>query len=542
MIKKSTWKIKAKNFPKTKDWLPKILAKNRGITTNRELQDFLNPSLEQILEIKITDIDKAIKRIEKAIDAKEKIIVYSDYDADGICATGVMWETLYDLGADVMPHVPHRIKEGYGLSNISIDELAKKGTNLIITVDHGVTAIKQVEHAKKLGIDVVITDHHVMGIKTPDSVALVHTTKLCGAGVAWRFCYELIKKRKSSYLPKLREKLDLAAIATIADLVPLTSANRAIVTIGLKELANANRPGLAALADGARIKKEIGTREIGHILAPRINAMGRIEHGLDALRLICTKKKDEAHKLSIILSKTNSKRQELTKKAITQAKEIINPKHDLPIVVSKNWHEGIIGLVAARLMENYHKPVIAIAQGEEFSKGSARSISGFNMVEAIQALKDLLVDGGGHPMAAGFTIETKKIPLFSRKINEYAQSRITSDLVVKQIDIECELAVNDITRKNLEVLNKFEPFGMANPEPIFITKNMVVEDIRTVGSAGDHLKLQLSGFNAIGFNIGEAKASLRPGYFLDLAFTLAEDKYNGNGAIQLKIVDMKVRS
>ena len=223
------WQVKSKVFDKKNtNWLFNILAKNRGLNTKKELDKFLNPKLEHVLEIKLTDTQKAVARIKTAIRNKEKIIVYSDYDADGISATAIMWETLNDLGANVMPYIPHRIKEGYGLSIPAITELAKKGINLIITVDHGVTAQKQVEHAAKLGIDVVITDHHVLPEELPESYALVHTTDLCGAGVSWRLCWEIIKKLRPAYKNRLIEKLELAALATIADLVPLTGASRAI--------------------------------------------------------------------------------------------------------------------------------------------------------------------------------------------------------------------------------------------------------------------------------------------------------------------------
>src|SRR3989344_9096074 len=244
----NTWKIETSKFnKKNKNWLALLLAKNRGLNTRKQLDEFLRPNLGQILDVKLTDVDKATKRVKRAISTGEKIVVYSDYDADGICATAIMWETLYDLGADVMPYVPHRIKEGYGLSKEAISKLARDGVKLIITVDHGVTAVSQVEYANSLNVDVIITDHHVLPNKPPDAFALVHTTKLCGAGVSWLFCYELVKKLKSSYEKSLLEKLELAALATIADLVPLLGGSRAIVKMGLEKISQTKRPGLVAL-------------------------------------------------------------------------------------------------------------------------------------------------------------------------------------------------------------------------------------------------------------------------------------------------------
>lgn len=537
------WQVKSKVFDKKNtNWLFNILAKNRGLNTKKELDKFLNSKLEHILEVKLTDTQKAVDRIEKAIRNKEKVIVYSDYDADGISATAIMWETLNDLGANVMPYVPHRIKEGYGLSIPAITELAKKGVNLIVTVDHGVTAVKQVEHATKLGIDVVITDHHVLPEELPKAFALVHTTDLCGAGVSWRLCWEIIKKLRPTYKNQLTDKLELAALATIADLVPLTGASRAIVKIGLEKLEKTARPGVKALIKSAGITNKIGTYEIGHILAPRINAMGRIEHGLDSLRLLCAKNRKQADQLASLLSKTNTRRQDLTSSAIDNAFALVNADHLVGVISHESWHEGVIGLVASRLVEAHHRPMIVISKGEVHSKGSARSVPGFNIIEAIRSSSHLLVDAGGHPMAAGFTIETQQIETFARHINAYAATRITEETLIPRIQIECELAPEDINYKNLKIIKSFEPYGMGNPEPLFLTKNMVVEDARGVGQDSKHLRLQVNGFGAIAFNKGEFRSQIRPGYTINLIYTIAEDHYNGNNKLQLKVKDLEIRN
>ena len=537
------WQVNNTSDSKKSDnWLFTILASNRGLTTKAQIDEFINPQLEHILNVKLTDTKRAVKRIEDAIANMEKIVVYSDYDADGLCATAIMWETLYDLGAKVLPHVPHRIKEGYGLSIATIDNLLRENTNLIITVDHGVTAIEQVEHAKKLGIDVIITDHHVIGEKSPQPYALVHSLDLCGAGVSWRLCWEIVKYTKPSYKEALLEKLELAALATIADLVPLLAANRAIVKIGLEKIAKTKRPGIKALIKSAAISNNIGTYEIGHILAPRINAMGRIEHGLDSLRLLCAKSQKKADQLAALLAKTNTRRQDLTTSAIDHALKLVQEDHLVGVIAHESWHEGIIGLVASRLVENYNRPMVVIARGEIYSKGSARSIPGFNIIEAIRASSEFLVDAGGHPMAAGFTIETRHIEAFTKKLNTYAASRLSEENFVKRISVECELETVDINRKTLGIIKLFEPYGMANREPLFLTKNMLVEDIRGVGALNKHLKLQVNGFGAIGFNMGELRSELRPRYSVDLVYTLAEDHYNGNGQIQLKIKDLTINN
>ena len=527
---------------KGKNWLPSLLAKNRGLTSKKKLEEFLNPKFEQLLEVKLTDVEKALKRISKAISSKEKVIIYSDYDADGICGTAILWETLHDLGADTLPYVPHRIKEGYGLSKEAISELAKKKVKLIITVDHGVAAVDQVDHAKDLGIDVVVTDHHILPKKLPKALAIVHSTSLCGAGVAWRLAYEIAEKLKLSYRENLIEKLELASIATVADLVPLLGANRAIVKLGLEKISKTSRPGLQALIRETSISGQIGTFEIGHIIAPRINAMGRIEHAIDALRLICAKNQDQAASLARLLCKTNTKRQDLTSKIIQEAKVMVNGESPIGVISHPNWHEGIIGLVAARLMEIHNKPMIVISQGETFSKGSARSVAGFNIVEAISKSSNLVLNVGGHPMAAGFTIETCHIQSFSDSINYYAKGKLSVESLARKLSIECELQLDDISRNTLEIIDEFEPFGVGNREPLFLTKGMLVEDVRCVGQKNDHLKLQIDGFSAIGFNMGEFRSQIRPGYSVDAVYTLAEDRYNGNNAIQLKLRDLKIKS
>lgn len=534
------WKISSKNYPKkSKNWLLDILAKNRGLTTKEKIQSFLNPNITQIVNAELTDLKKAVDRVQKAIKNKEKIIVYSDYDADGICASAIVWETLFDLSADILPYVPHRITEGYGLSTSAIDTLFKKGANLIITVDHGVTAVKQVEHAKKLGIDVIITDHHLKPKNLPKPQALVHTTQLCGGGVAWRFCAEIVKALNPSYKEKLLEKLELAAIATIADLVPLVGANRAIVKIGLEKLNNTTRPGIKSLIKTSALTYPIDANDIGHVIAPRINAMGRIEHGIDSLRLLCSKNLKQAEKLAQLLSTTNTKRQGLTIAAIDEAHAQVKMEELIVVINSDKWHEGIIGLVASRVAETQYRPTIAISKGPQISKGSARSIAGFNIVEAIRSSSEYLIDAGGHPMAAGFSIKTQHIEAFTKSINVYAQKNLSPHLLKPSLTIECELDQEDINFENLDLIKTFEPFGVGNPRPLFLTKKLLIEDIKPVGRENRHLKLLLSGKSAIGFNMGAKRYDLRPGNLLDVVYSIDEDNFNGKGKVQMKVKDFR---
>ena len=318
-------------------------------------------------------------------------------------------------------------------------------------------------------------------------------------------------------------------------------ANRAIVKIGLDKLRETKRFGIKALIKASNLNSQLGTYEIGHILAPRINAMGRIEHGLDSLRLLCAKSQRQADDLAQLLSKTNSKRQDLTAKVIIHARDMVDEDKIIGVVSHDSWHEGIIGLVASRLVESFHKPMIVISKGEVYSKGSARSIPGFDIVEAITSSSELLVDGGGHPMAAGFTIETKHIEEFTRRMTSYATGRITNEQLTPVINVECELDTKDINNETLKTIGLFEPYGIANPQPTFLTRNMLVEDVKCVGSTNQHLKLQVNGISTIGFNMGELRAQIRPGYSVDLVYNLAEDRFNGTEAIQLKIKDLSIK-
>ncbi|EKD65083.1 MAG: hypothetical protein ACD_50C00197G0010, partial [uncultured bacterium] len=328
----------------------KILLENRGLKTKKEIDEFLNPKLEQVniksIGIDKTELRKAIERIVKAIKNKEKIVVFGDYDADGICGTAILWETLHSMGADVMPYIPHRIEEGYGLSETGIKNLKLKIKNcgLIITIDNGIVANKAVDFANKAGIDVIVTDHHVPSKKLPDALAIVHTTKLCGAGVAYLLSQEIKNGEEDNHL-------ELVALATVADLVPLVGANRTLVKFGIEKLRQTKRIGLLELYKESGLRQsEIGVYEIGHIIAPRLNAMGRLEDGIESLRLLCTNNQEKARMLAYKLGSTNRQRQELTIQAVEHARlEVISKKSEiksLMFISHESYQQGVIGLVA----------------------------------------------------------------------------------------------------------------------------------------------------------------------------------------------------
>lgn len=495
------------------------LLTNRGLKSAKAIKGFLNPPVPKFT---LPNATRAITRIKTAIKKQEPVVVYGDYDADGICATAIMWEALNSLGAKAMPFIPQREKEGYGLS---IDGVKQIDAKLIITVDSGVVAHEAVDFANKQGIDVIILDHHEKPKKLPAAYAIVHTEELCAAGIAYFLAHDLGAK----------PSLELAAIATITDLMPLLSINRSIVKYGLEVLNKTSRPGLKALLVVAGIEK-VGTYEVGFMIGPRLNASGRIESALSALRLLCTKDPARASELAMSLNETNRQRQLLLDEQTTHALTLAKTTEKIIVIEHDSYHQGVIGLIAGKLTEKYYLPSIVIARGETLSKASARSISGFNVIEAIRQYEDLLVNAGGHPMAAGFTIETANISKFKTQISKLAAEKITADMLERSLRVDCEIDLSVLNMDLYEQLQKFAPFGLGNPEPTFASSG-VLDSYRLVGADGRHLKMVVSGFDAIAFNQGYRAAELKVGEKLNLAYTLDLNTFNGSQTLQLKVKD-----
>lgn len=526
--------------------LIKNLLRNRGIKTKSEIAEFLKPDLENLnfnnLEIDKRQAEIASKRINQAIKNKEQIVVYTDYDADGICAGAILWETLYSLKARVLPFVPNRLTEGYGLSVMGIDKIKKEiNPGLIITVDHGITKTKEVEYAKNLGIDTIIIDHHLPPENLPQALSIVHTTQLCAGGLAWVF---------ANYLKgvSLTKYLDLAAIATVADLVPLIGPNRSIVKFGIERINKTARVGLNALFDQSGIKKgEIDTYSLSHIIAPRLNASGRLTNALDSLRLICTKDKDRAEKLAKELNMVNKNRQlltyESTRVAITQvieSEKIIFASHT-------SFHQGVIGLIAGKLVESYKRPAIVVSIGEVYSKASVRSIKGINIVEFLTQAKELLIDLGGHPLAAGFTIRSENLPKLKLKLIEISRTLIKKEDLIPEKSAELIVDPADIDMKFYSELASLAPFGQGNREPVFAGFGLSVIESRLVGREKNHLKLILASpknpdkyLNAIAFNMAEFYNSAPIGMRVDILYSVDKDDWNGGNRLILKIKDARL--
>lgn len=556
------WDIKNPELVTSKDELLSLLMIERGVYTGQDFADFSQPSLLKQLPAILQLFDSpaaatAIEKLEKAIAAEAPIIIHGDYDADGVCATAILWETLYrKLGhKNTHPFIPHREEHGYGVSTESLDSImAEFGTNaLIITVDCGITAKQSVEYGKAKGLDFIITDHHtIQEDKKPLDTAVLHTYELCGAGIAWAFSL-LVAQRILHKEPSetYRDSLDLAALATIADIQSVLGYNRAILKEGLVVLANTPRVGLQELFLQTGIKgKQLGTHEVGWVIAPRLNALGRLEHALDSVRLLLTTDPQRAADLVQRMNDINTERQELTSSAVDEATEMVLQNNwDTAfgiVLASDHWHEGILGLIAGKLVEKFYVPVIVLSKSGDTYKGSARSIAGCNIIDAIMQHKDVLIDAGGHAMAAGLSIEEKNIDEFRERLTQTVAEMFDNTKPKKALHVDAVLAHEIVTLELVETLQGLAPHGVDNLRPLFVLRDVVVSDKRTVGADGKHLSLSfgLSGtttpVKAIWFGSGQNGAEFDMGQHVDVAASLELDTYR-EPRVQLNVKDVQVR-
>lgn len=527
-----------------------FLLKDRGVK-NRD--NFLNPS--HPTDIKFSDLfsNLEFKKFKKKLDEIKKngemIVVYTDYDADGITGGAIMWEALHLLGFKVMPYVPDRKTEGYGFSKIGIDRVKDKhNPKLIISVDHGIAAEDKIVYAKSLGIDVVVTDHHLKGDKKNESAyAVFHTEKISGSGVAYfvaREIYSSFENKLHSHFNK--DYLALASIGTIADLVPLTGEARSLAKYGMDSFLDIKRVGVNELLKIANIEnRRLNTFDIGFIIAPRINAIGRLEHAIDALRLLCTNNLDSACSLSLKINQKNSERQDLVEVAVKEAllqvenKLSKNPLLKIICLVSDHWNEGIIGLIASKILEKYYRPTIVMTVSDGHAKGSARSIYGFDITGFLREQKKYLIDVGGHKAAAGFSIEKDNIDKFISSLEKSADKKIESEDLIKKIEVDFQIPTSLISKKLVFEIEKFYPFGIGNPQPVFMTIGELVK-IQTMGKTGQHLKVILkdsssdSNLELVFFSEGKQMQDLKIGQTVKLIYNLEINRWNGIEKIQGK--------
>ncbi len=536
---------------------------NRGLTDPAEAAAFLDAtdlSAGSLLAIKgkRTSIDKALARIRSAIKRRELIVVYGDFDADGVTSTVLLVQALKLLGANAHPYIPHRVDEGYGLNSEALLRLARRGVTLVITVDCGIRALKEVEDGKAAGLDIIITDHHSVGAEIPDALAVInpklddcayHEDMLAGVGVAYRlaealFTVEAGSSRNGS-TPNPDDLLDLVAIGTVADLVPLNrTENRALVRRGLEIVNRAQRPGLRALISVAGLSLGgVGATGIGFGIGPRINAAGRLETAMIAYDLLATHDEHEAETLALQLQGLNTQRQELTRAAQEQVRQQLEDT-TIPLIFAsdRNFKPGIVGLVAGRLVEEFFRPAIVMEEGELESRASCRSIPLFDITHALDQCAALLVRHGGHAQAAGFTVLNENVPTLRAKLLDIARVALDGQDLVPTLVIDMEL---DAAQVNLDLaaeLQRLEPTGNGNPSPIFVTRNLRVQDYRTVGRDENHLRLKLgrrgdAPLDAIGFHLGDWARQMPP--TVDLAYQLEINEWNGSRTAQMNVLDIR---
>ena len=522
------------------DELAVFLLAARGITEPEDIDEFLNNETELSDPFLLADMDKAVNRIRKAVDDFERIAVYGDYDADGVTATALLYLYLESQGADVTYYIPSRMEEGYGLHNDAIDILAERGVNLIITVDNGINSVEEAQYIASKGIDLVITDHHHPGETLPQAVAVVNPHRAddtspfkdtAGVGVAFKLIAAL---EDGDYESVLDDFADIVAIGTIADIVPLKGENRILAVKGIEAINKTSRCGIEALKNNTCAGRDLNAQSLAFTIAPRINAAGRIEDSVTALRLLLTDDESEATELAEQLDVFNAKRQEteaeIIEDAIRKIENDENLKYSRVLVVDgENWHSGVIGIVASKLVDKYGKPAMVIARdGSGEAKGSCRSIDGFSLFEALTQASDLLVRFGGHTLAAGFTVRDEMIDEFRKKINEYAD---TLDVFYPVMTLDCKINPAKIDMGFVESLAALEPFGAENPQPMFGIYNVTIKNIRAIGTKLNHIRITFEKkgqqYAGVYFGMSAEDFSFEVGDNVDLAVYIDKNEYKG---------------
>ena len=526
---------------------------NRNIIEEDEIQVFLNPTRKDFHDpYLMPDMEKAIERILKAIEKKEKIIIYGDYDVDGITSITVLKKFLDELGLNVGYTIPNRLEEGYGLNKEAIKKIKEKNYDLIITVDCGISGIEEIKYANELGLEVIVTDHHEPGEILPEALAIIDCKRkdskypfksLAGVGVVFKLIQALSIKlglKEEAYL----KYLDIVCIGTISDIVPLVNENRVIAKLGLKLVRVTKNIGLKVLLQAVGYK-EITSTTISFGIAPRINACGRMGHEEEAVKLFFTESEKEAIEITDKLNNYNKERQEIEKRIFEEAiekieKENLN-KNSSIVLGSKNWHHGVIGIVSSKITDLYYKPSILICFEDGIGKGSGRSISGFDLYDALCKTSDYLEKYGGHEMAVGLSLKNEKFEDFKREF-EKLSDKANVDNLVSVIKVDKEILDKDVTFQLIENLKLLEPFGESNEMPIFIYKGLKIDSIRSF-SEGKHLRLTLKDgnkiINAIGFNKGNLSAEYTIGDKIDILGILEINSYNGNEMIQINMKDIR---
>ena len=554
------WKIKDIDNAKVKEYTEKfkisevaakmLLAKD---LTEDKIDEYLNPSIDKLHDpYLLNDMDVLVDRIILAKTRNEKVAIYGDYDVDGITSITLIYTFLRDLGLDMVYYLPDRIEEGYGLNTEALKKLKDEGVSLVITVDCGISAVSEVEYAKSIGLDVCITDHHECSDTLPNAISIVNPKRpdstypfnsLAGVGVTFKVLSAIVKRLgldENEYL----KYLDIAAVGTIADIVPLVGENRIITANGLELLAKTKNEGLKALMKVARIEK-VDSDNVSFGIAPRINASGRMADATVAVKMLLAENEMEAYKYAKVLDSQNTKRQEVEKgiynEAIAQIEKEGLDKKKTMVIAGEKWHQGVIGIVASKLTEKYLKPVILLAYDGETAKGSGRIPAGISLYDALSNCSDLLTTFGGHELAAGLTLETKNIEAFIEKFEQVITSMREEDFV-RIIDIDTEITKKDVTLNILDDINLLAPFGQKNKKPVFMYKNLKVTSISTL-KEDKHLKFRLSDgdfyVDAVFFGAGNRRDEVTLGDKIDVAVNISLNEFQGRKSIQFLMSDFK---
>lgn len=525
---------------------------NRGINTQEKIELFLNPKRNDFHDpYEMPDMEKAVERIIQAKENNDKIIIYGDYDVDGITSITVLKSFLKDIGIEAAYYIPNRLNEGYGLNIPAVEKIAQDGYNLMITVDCGITCIEEINRANELGMDVIVTDHHEVGDELPNAIAVVDCKRkdnkykcrdLAGVGVAFKLSQALAMKLgidEKEYL----KYLDIVCIGTISDIVPLVDENRLISKLGLMLVNQTRNIGLQAILKLSGYKN-IDSTAISFGVAPRLNACGRMGHADEALKLFLSQNINEVNQIANTLNEYNRTRQDIEKSiyesALKQIEEQKLNENKTIVVSGENWHHGVIGIVSSKITEMYFKPSILLCIEDGEAKGSGRSIPGFDLHEALLKCQNSLERFGGHSMAVGLTLKEEKIPEFAEKLEaEATQAHIEE--IIPIIKIDAKINLEEVNRQMVESIKMLEPFGEANKMPVFVFKNLKIDSIRAL-SEGKHLKLTLKDNNAIvsaiGFNMGEFAQEYRIGDKIDVVGNLEINSFNGVDSIQINLKDI----
>ncbi|MBD3376366.1 single-stranded-DNA-specific exonuclease RecJ [candidate division KSB1 bacterium] len=540
------------------DVISRILL-TRGIHSLEMAKKFFRPSLLQLYDpFLMKDMHEGVERLRRAVLSDEKILIYGDYDVDGITSVSFLYMILKEIGAQVSYYIPDRQQEGYGLSDTGIQKAASQNTDLIVTVDCGITAHQEITLAKSHNIDVIVTDHHEPGVALPeDAVAVIDPKRpdcdypfkqLAGVGVAYKLAQGLLI-RMNIDLSVLEHYLEFVAMGTAADIVPLVDENRVFVKVGLDKINSAENIGLRALLEVAGLLgKEISTGHIVFIIAPRINAVGRMGDAERAVQLLTTQDEDKARVIADVLERENQHRknvdEETFKQAIEQAESLFDPDQTLSLVLyRRGWHPGVIGIVASRVAERFYRPAILISVEDGVGKGSARSISGFDLYDALSHCEDLLIGFGGHKYAAGLSIEEEKIPEFRERFESLAASKISPELLIPTLNIDALLTLDQIDNRFMKIIKLMGPFGPHNMRPMFQASNLQIVGSPTI-VGGNHLKFKIRQngrvLDVIGFGMGNALQRVDANsHNLDLVFVVDENEYMGRKSIQLRVKDIR---